>query len=229
MSSPARGADPVAPLLDEGLRPPQTLRDAAIARGLDARRREATTVVESILVAGRQLIERDAVLDFNVRELLTLAGVSNRAFYRHFETKETLVAALASEVYDDLVSALDAAIDGVTDAAVAIAAWVDGALSFAHDASLAARGRVFVAYEARLREEYPDLYRSVGRALTAQTAAIIAEGVAAGRFRPEAGIEQARLAVRLVIASLEHHVFQRTTPTDDERDAIVAMILGACT
>jgi AcrR family transcriptional regulator len=204
------------------------LKERAVERGLRRRRDEAEATVEAAMEAGRTLIQRDGLLDFNMRELLALSGVSNRAFYRHFPTKEALVVALAGEVYDTLLETLAAAVAARDTPVAEFEAWVDAALMFARDPALASRGRVFVAYEPRLREEYSDLYRSVGRTLTAQVAGILERGRAARVFSDDAGLGQARLAVRLVIATLEHHVFERSIPSATERDGLVSMILRAC-
>jgi AcrR family transcriptional regulator len=208
---------------------PENLRHAAIERGLGGHRLGAEAAVDAIMAAGRKLIERDGVLDFNMRDLLLVAGVSNRAFYRHFGTKEALVAALAAEVYEGLIRALGAAVGTSGDPHARIGNWVDAALAFAYDPALAARGRVFVAHEARLREQFPQLFRAVGRTLVSQLLAVIEDAQLSGLLGPTAGVREARLAVRLVVATIEHHTFERTRPSAAERDAIVSMIVNSIT
>jgi AcrR family transcriptional regulator len=205
----------------------RSLRHGAIDRAMEPRRGEAHLVVEAIMGAGRTLIERDAVLDFNMRELLAMAGVSNRAFYRFFGTKEALVAALAGEAYDNLVRAAGEALAGSDTFRERLGRWVDAVLSFACDPAVAARGRVFVAYEARLREQYPELFRATGRALVGQLLSAWKESRQSGVADVDAGVQEAKLAVRLVVATLEHHTFERSIPTVEERDAIVALLCRA--
>ena len=139
-----------------------------------------------------------------------------------------LVAALAGEVYATLLTALAAVVSSGDPPIAQLGAWIDGALHYARDPALAAQGRVFVAYETRVRAEHPGLYRSVGRALTAQVATILERGCAEGVVSDTVSTVQARLVVRLVIATLEHHVLERTVPSSAERDALVAFVLGGC-
>lgn len=211
---------PVDALTERGL------RDQAIHRGVADRVDDAARTVGALVEACGSLIERDGVLDFNMRELLDRAKVSNRAFYRHFPTKEALIATLADDVYTTMISSLDEAVAPEGPAEERLAAWIDGALHFAREPSLAARGRVFVAYEARLRAEHPELYRHAGRRLASQVSAIIDQGRDEGRFTAPA--TRAALVVRLVVATIQHHVLDRTSPTPAQRDELVAFVIGAC-
>jgi AcrR family transcriptional regulator len=208
-----------------GLRPP---RELAVQRGLARQVDDALSSVDALMAAGRELLQRDGELDFNIRELLGLAGVSNRAFYRYFPTKDALVAALAAEVYQHLLVTQAAAVRAHPEPTDQLAAWIDDALSRAHDPQLAARGRVFVAHEAKLRERHSELYRAVGREMSDEVAAIIRRGRASKAFRLSAGREQARLVVRLTIATLQQHVLAGTAPSTAERDSLVAFAIAGC-
>lgn len=203
-------------------------RHAAVMRGVGRRVDEAEATVEALLSAGRALMRRDGVLDFNVRELLAVAGVSNRALYRHFATKEALVAALADEVYQNLLQAQAAAVAEASDPVEQLRVWIDIALSRAVDPEMAARGRVFVAHEAKLREQHGELYRAVGRTMSDEVAGIVARGAATGAFATGAGVAQARLIVRLTIATLQQHVLAGTTPAAAEGDALLAFAVAGC-
>jgi hypothetical protein len=65
--------------------------------------------------------------------------------------------------------------------------------------------------------------------MVADLASVLRAGQAEGSFSPDAGIWQVRLAVRLVVASLQHHTFQRTVPSAPERAALVDMIIRGWT
>lgn len=220
-------ADPA--LADPDLSPGRvSQRDLAVRRGVGKRGDDSTATVEATLGAVRTLIERDGVIDFNMREMLALAGISNRAFYRHFPSKEAVVAVLVEEVYGTMVASLAEAVAATSGARERMTAWIDESLRYAHDASHRARGRIFVAYEARLRDEHPEVYRRAGRALLHQVSAIIRDGVEEGAFSTRSPEEHARIVVRLVVATLQQHVLDRNAPSDVERDALVAFILEAC-
>jgi AcrR family transcriptional regulator len=216
---------PADPAIDIGH---ASQRDLAVLRGVGKRGDDSTATVEATLAAVRSLIERDGVIDFNMRELLALAGVSNRAFYRHFPSKEAVVTALVEEVYGTMVHSLAEAVGRASGARARMTAWIDESLRYAHDPGHRARGRIFVAYEARLRDEHPEVYRRAGRALVQQVSAIIRDGVEEGVFTTRSPEEHARIVVRLVVATLQQHVLDRNAPSDVERDALVAFILQAC-
>ncbi|MGD9794805.1 MAG: TetR/AcrR family transcriptional regulator [Acidimicrobiia bacterium] len=203
------------------------LRDLAVQRAISRRADEASVAVEAILAAGRQIIERDGVLDINVRELLSSAGVSNRAFYRYFPSKDAVIAALAEELYSNLIVSLAAAVAGCDEPTAQLEAWIDEVMVRAHDPAMASRGRVFVAHDSRLREEHRDLYRAVGRALTSQVSMIIDGGRASGVFASHVGVAEARLVTRLVMATLQHHVLSRSTPTAAERSNLLSFVFAA--
>jgi len=207
---------------------PVTQRDLAVQRGVGKRTDDAAATVEATLSAVRTLIQRDGMIDFNIRELLALAGVSNRAFYRHFPTKEAVIAAIVEEVYGTMVRSLAEAVAGTDDPEAQLVAWIDEALRYAHDPGHRTPGRVFAAYEARLRDEHPEVYRASGRALVAQVRSILAAGAAHGVFAADPTSARAKLVVRLVVATLQHHVIERSTPSVQERDALVAFVAGAC-
>jgi AcrR family transcriptional regulator len=66
----------------------------------------------ALLKAAFKLIEKTGLEGFTLREVARKAGVSHNAPYRHFPSKESLVAALATESFRQLHEALRAAITG---------------------------------------------------------------------------------------------------------------------
>ncbi|HEY6560166.1 MAG TPA: TetR/AcrR family transcriptional regulator [Polyangiaceae bacterium] len=62
------------------------------------------------------VVERGDAGDVTLREVARRAGVSHNAPYRHFDGKETLLAAVATEGFAQLSCALRAARSGVDDA-----------------------------------------------------------------------------------------------------------------
>jgi AcrR family transcriptional regulator len=204
-----------------------SLREAAVARAVRQPRERASEAVQRMLAAAYELIERDAGFDINVRELLATAGVSTRAFYRHFPTKHDLMATLVEELYAEMLSSLEQVIDPDASPDVRLERWIDATLEYARDERLASRGRVFVKYEARLRTEHRELYRSTGRDLIEQVAAIVDQGVESGLFRSRDSVSDARFVVRLVLATMQDHVLEQSAPTPASSDALLAFVMGA--
>jgi AcrR family transcriptional regulator len=68
-----------------------------------------------LLKVAFQLVGKLGIEGFTLRELARRAGVSHNAPYRHFKSKEDLVAALAAEAFHQLHAALEKAAAGVAD------------------------------------------------------------------------------------------------------------------
>lgn len=59
----------------------------------------------SLLTAARKSLESDQGRELSLRALAVTVGVSPNAPYRHFPTKETLLAALAAQGFEELTAA----------------------------------------------------------------------------------------------------------------------------
>jgi len=80
----------------------------------------------ALLKAASKLVEKIGVERFTLREVARKAGVSHNAPYRHFPSKESLVASLATEsfrqLHENLLEAIEASAEPATrlhDAAIA--------------------------------------------------------------------------------------------------------------
>ena len=69
----------------------------------------------ALLTTARRLLERNGAESISLREVAREAGVSHNAPYRHFETREALLAGLAAEGFELLAARLRAAQTGVAD------------------------------------------------------------------------------------------------------------------
>ena len=65
------------------------------------------TTKTEILAAAGALIEKDGPPGLSVREAARRAGVSHNAPYRHFPDRDSLLAALAEQGFEDLGKALE--------------------------------------------------------------------------------------------------------------------------
>lgn len=69
---------------------------------------------EALLINGLQLLESSQGIDFSMRELTRMIGVSPNAVYRHFANKEELLTALAIYGFEQLIEAQAHAIHNAT-------------------------------------------------------------------------------------------------------------------
>jgi len=141
-----------------------------------------TSEAERLLDAARALLDRHGLDGLRVDDLLAEAGLSTRAFYRHFSGKGALFLALFDEETRRAAERLWARVDGAPDAPAKVTAWVEGVLALAYDGRLARRTRTFSADRAQLARDFPSEVDQCVRAQRAPLEAAIAGGAADGAF-----------------------------------------------
>jgi AcrR family transcriptional regulator len=113
-------------------------------------------VRRAIIVAASKSVREQGVRGLSVAAVLARAQLSTRAFYRHFESKDQLVAAVFLEMTRIEVLRLRRQMAEVNNPIRGVAAWVDGRLDLAFDeeikselrqVSLQAQSRVFSSPE----------------------------------------------------------------------------------
>ena len=111
----------------------------------------------SLVLAALRSIERDGVDALSLRAVGRSLNVSPRAPYRHFATKEELLAAVAVEGYAMWDSFLASRIEGTTDPVARLRLVVEAYVAFAvaHPAAF----RVMHAPYASVAETAPELVR----------------------------------------------------------------------
>jgi AcrR family transcriptional regulator len=104
---------------------PVTRRRDKLAPDPDVRR--------AIVAAASKTIREQGVRGLSVAAVLDRAHLSTRAFYRHFESKDQLVAAVFLEVTRTEVLRLRTKMAGSVSPVEAVAAWIEGRLDLAFD------------------------------------------------------------------------------------------------
>jgi AcrR family transcriptional regulator len=112
-------------------------------------------VRDAILAAALAIVREDGVRALSISEVLARAELGTRAFYRHFGSKDQLVAAMFLEMAHVEMKRLQHRMGG-EDPVRAVAAWIDGRLDLAFDQqvksdlrqlSLEAQSQMFAAPE----------------------------------------------------------------------------------
>jgi AcrR family transcriptional regulator len=105
-----------------------------------ARRRDKLdpdpAVRRDILVAASQTVRENGVRGLSIAAVLERAELSTRAFYRHFDSKEELVAAVFLEAARAERRRLQRRMAAAATEVEAVAAWIDGRLDLAFDDNL---------------------------------------------------------------------------------------------
>jgi AcrR family transcriptional regulator len=114
-----------------------------------------TQVRVEILSAALAIVREEGVRALGISQVLARAQLSTRAFYRHFESKDQLVAAMFLDMARAEMERLQRGMAG-DDPVRAVAAWIDGRLDLAFDQqiqsdlrqlSLEAQSQMFAAPE----------------------------------------------------------------------------------
>jgi len=93
-------------------------------------------VRREILAAASATLREQGVRGLSIAAVLQRATIGTRAFYRHFDSKEELVAAVFLETARVEKRRLQRRMATATTAIEAIAAWIDGRLDLAFDDSI---------------------------------------------------------------------------------------------
>ena len=107
---------------------PVTRRRNKLAPDRDVRRR--------IVAAASKSVREQGVRGLSVAAVLDRAQLSTRAFYRHFKSKDQLVAAVCVEMARVEVLRLRGKMEAAATPVEAVAAWIDGRLDLAFDGNV---------------------------------------------------------------------------------------------
>jgi AcrR family transcriptional regulator len=126
--------------MEKSINPTQNDVAARIAAAsLATREADYSDEVRRLIDAGREAMrERGTQSRPRVADIVAAAGLSNDAFYRHFASKDRLVAAILEDGTDRLRSYLAHQMSKAATPQDAVASWVDGILNQAADEDIAA-------------------------------------------------------------------------------------------
>lgn len=175
----------------------------SVASGDDVRR---------LLDATYAVIARTGSLDPQVRDVVREAGSSNKAFYRHFPSKDALLLALLDDGWRRLLDDLRRRMSRAADDRGRVEAWVRGVMAQATNAGAAERTRPFVAGMARLEAVAPEQVRRARAGLV--------------DVLPMVG-RDAQATYDVTFGAMQRHMLAGTRPTPAEVDHLVTYVLRA--
>jgi AcrR family transcriptional regulator len=178
--------------------------------------------VRRLLDAGREVMRRCGTTSRpRVADIVAAAGLSNDAFYRHFTSKDLLVAAILDDGTERLRSYLAHQMAKEPTPQGEVRCWVEGVLAQAIDDDIAAT-TLAVLWNAG----------NVGQALAGPPPsasgplAELLHGPFAALGSTDPGLD-ASLVAHAVVGQLADHLWRHTRPTADEVDHLVAFCLAA--
>ncbi len=204
------------------MRPPEP------ARAVRTRRRDKLAPDPSVrrkILAAASTILRDGGIDgLSVAAVLERTELGTRAFYRHFASKDELVAALLLEMARVEERRLRRRMASATTEIGAVAAWIDGRLDLAFDddinsdlrrVSLEAQSQMFLSPNL-VQPAYAQLLKPLSEALQ--------RGLQRGVFPRIDPVIDAQAVHAVVWAAIERH----WATGDGDRESIRQRVLGFC-
>ena len=207
--------------------PPVAQNDVAVRiaqETLAKRGPDYTDEVRRLLDAGREVMRRCGTRSRpRVADIVAAAGLSNDGFYRHFASKDALVAAILDDGTERLLSYLAHQMAKEEEAAAKVRRWVEGVLSQASDEDSAATTLSVLWNAGNLGRAAPVPHTST----SARLATLLYEPfVELQSSDPELDAE---LVGHAIVGSLTDLLWRHRRPTPAETDRLVGFCLAACT
>jgi len=201
--------------------PPGGVADRIAERTLARRGQDYSSEVRRLLDAGLEVMRACGTTSRpRVADIVAAAGLSNDAFYRHFASKDALVAALLEEGTERLTGYLTHRMEAEPTPEGRVRRWVEGILAQAADEDVAA---------ATLAVLWNAGSVGVGEAAGPPSASAPLAGVVEGVFVELGSTDpalDASLAAHAVVGVLSDHLWRRTRPTAEDTRRIVAACLA---
>ncbi len=156
-----------------------SLSDRVVDRATRAARAKSAREVGQILDAGEAVLARRGYAGLRIDDVLAHAGLSTRAFYRHFHGKSELFLALFDREMLRADDRLRAKVGRAGTPERRVGVWIDANLALAFDARLARRTRLFLVERHVIATEFPAEVERCLRLLRGP----LEEAIAAGRER----------------------------------------------
>jgi AcrR family transcriptional regulator len=152
-----------------------------VDRGADARE-NADEEVQLLLAAAETALAEQGYGGLRVDDVLDAAGLSTRAFYRHFHGKSELFLALFDREMTRAQHRLRAKLAAESTRPAKVEVWVSAMLALAYDGRLARRTRLFLVERQVIAREFPGEIARCIRLMLEPLEAAIEEGRRGGAF-----------------------------------------------
>jgi len=205
---------------------PDTLRSRSVERALQPRFDRSSEQVERIMQAAVDLIRETETDDLHVTDVIAAAGVSNRAFYRHFSGKTELLMAVLEDGNRQYIAHLERRMTACDTHLGAVEAWIRGMLARAQNPSRATDTRPFILNGMRLAYEFPQESLAADETLRAPLRDALVAADAAGEISaPDVARDVSHL-VQLTLGHMTWSLIQRHPLRAEDVDDVVAFALA---
>jgi AcrR family transcriptional regulator len=207
----------------------ERVADRAVERGVEAAKTRARDDVQLLISAGFAVLLRKGAAEMTIAEVLAQAGLSTRAFYRHFSSKSDLLLAIYEHEVQLSNPRLQRRLDAAANPAEALVAWIDELLEKGFKPRRGERTRAMFSWAVPLQQEFPAEFAAIRASLTDPLQAVLAAGLADGTFPGTDPARDASFIRALTWELVEEHL---TDPSGDAdvvaaRDAVLRFALPA--
>jgi AcrR family transcriptional regulator len=153
-----------------------------VDEAVDPGRQKADEELGRLLAAAETVLVERGYEGLRVDDVLDAAGLSTRAFYRHFRGKSELFVALFDREMTRAQQRLRAKLTAAPTPEAKVEAWTAAMLALAYDSRLARRTRLFQVERQVIAGELPDEIARCVRLMLEPLERAIEEGRVAGSF-----------------------------------------------
>jgi AcrR family transcriptional regulator len=203
------------------------VEDRAVERAVRVAKERARDDVQLLVAAGRKLLHRDGAADMTIADVLTEAGLSTRAFYRHFASKSDLLLAVYDNEVDRYRPRLQRRLDAATSPCAGLEAWIDELLAAGFEPRRGERTRSMFTWAIPLQQEFPAEFAAVRAALTDPLEAVLAAGLADGTFPNADPARHAQFIRALTWELVEERLSGVEIDVADAREEVLRFCLPA--
>jgi AcrR family transcriptional regulator len=184
------------------------------------RRFDDKTERRMIMDAAIKVMARNGYAGMSVAEVLSEAGLSTRAFYRHFDSRETLLVALMRRESESVGRSLERAVALAPHPVAALEAWLECYLDVFYEPRRAARTALFASPAVRASYPLADELREQRRIFCRPLIEALRRAHEAGAVRSPTPEADAYSMFALVRAATDQH-----DPQFQDRMAVWAHII----
>lgn len=168
--------------------------------------------VELLISATLAVAARRGTIEPSVREILEQAGLSTKAFYRHFRSKDELLLVTLEEGCRVLAEYLEHRMSTVPEPLDKVGAWIDGFVRQAVNPSAARRTLPWTLGAGRLATVFPEQFDKNQATIMVPLHREIANAVKDGSGQTPDPARDARLIYGYTMDTVRYNLINDTVP-----------------
>lgn len=212
-------------ILQEETRLPSAVARRSLERALGPRVEAYLDEVRRLLRAGVEEMQATGSVDPRVSDIVRRAGLSNKAFYRHFRSKDELLLAILDDGLRSLLQAIEARMARARSPVDRVRAWITVVQERALLPEVADATRQLVIHRARLIDSLGEPVRETEAQLKAPLVDALAEARESGALPACDPEGDADVVYHLAMGWMQEKLIERVTPTAADAKRVIEFAL----